>query len=248
MSKSISADRAIIRPLKLWRAQVAATGQPHCLVRGCFSGWNLDLLRFPLFVPVLSWNWSRASQLWLGHGQHARVIRARDVCDFEDRIFDPSGEMGKSTSWRWDDYGLSCRKQGGQAGPDQRLIPQPHPIREPWLVHWGDGMVVGPAGNGAEPTNRHPPWYRHRAGWARAAGPSPDITRTLRGEDGHSCVHASLRRTCCRTPPRKDLFRKSQEKRIAEPGRAAEKWVPATPPCITILRGVAEHYSGPLWM
>ena len=64
---------------------------------------------------------------------------------------------------------------------------------------------------------------RDTAGWARAAGPSPDITRRLHSEDGHSRVHPSLRCKCCSTPPRKDLSGESHEKRIAEPGRAAEK-------------------------
>ena len=242
---------AFIRPLKLWRAQVVASGTPHCTIRGRFSRWNLGLLWLRLVIPVLSWNWSPGSQLWLGYDQHARHVRARVVGDFEDRIFDPSREMGKSTSWRWDDHGLSCRKECGRTGPDQRPSPQPDPVPEPWLVHWGDGVVVGPASNGTKPTHRHPPWHRHRrtAGWwARAAGPSPDITRTLCSEDGDGRVHAPLRRTRCCTPPRKNLSWKSHEKRIAEPGRAAEKWVPATPPCTTILRGVAVHHPGTLWM
>ena len=66
---------------------------------------------------------SPASQLWLGHGQYARDVLSWNVADFQNWIFDPSREMGKGTSWRWDDHGLWCRKQGGQAGPDQRPSP-----------------------------------------------------------------------------------------------------------------------------
>ena len=198
MSKSLPI--AFIRPLQLWRAEVAAGGTPYCTVCGRILCRNLGILWLCLTVSVPSWDRSPASQLWLGHGKHARNVLSWNVDHFQNWIFDPSREMGKGTWWRWNDQRLSCSQQGGQAGPDQRLSRQPHPIREPWMVHWGNGMVFGPAGHGAKPTHRHPPWQRRTAGWARAAGPSPDSTGTLRSEDGHGCLHASLRCSCCCTP------------------------------------------------
>ena len=48
MNKSISADRAIIRPLKLWRAEVAASGPPDFSIRGRLFCGNLDLPRLRL--------------------------------------------------------------------------------------------------------------------------------------------------------------------------------------------------------
>ena len=92
-----------------------------------------------LRLCLIAWNWSSASQFWLDHGEHARHVRAWDVCDrhhrhlmrvqtacgFENWVLDPSRDMGKSTSWKWDDHRPSCRKQCGQAVSDQRLSPQP---------------------------------------------------------------------------------------------------------------------------
>ena len=240
---------AFIRPLKMWRAEVAASGTPHLPVRGCLFCRNLGILWLCVVVPVPSWERSPASQFWLGHGQYARPVLSWNVGDLKNWRFDPSREMGKGTWWKWDDHGLWCSQQFCQIGPDQRPSPQSHPIPEPWMVHWGDGVVFGPPGHSTEPTHRHPPWHRKREAWcARAAGPSPDSTGTLRSEDADSCIYASLRCSCCCTPARENLPGESEEKRILELGRAAEKWVPATLQCIAILRGVAVHHPDTLWM
>ena len=114
---------AFIRPLKMWRAEVAAGGTPYCTVCGRLFCRNLGFFWLCVVVPVPSWERSPASQFWLGHGEHARHVLSWNVADLQNWVSDPSRKMGRGTWWRWDDHGLWCSQQFCQIGPDQRLSP-----------------------------------------------------------------------------------------------------------------------------